>query len=65
MIAFENSIRLCVRAAPPFMATLLYQMGIANLRRCLEMKTDESVEAFAVLKAAMKVFDGRWRGSGE
>jgi hypothetical protein len=47
------------------MTTLLYQMRIANLRRCLEMKTDESVEAFAVLKFAMKVFDGRWKASSE
>jgi hypothetical protein len=40
-------------------------MGISNLQRCPEMKTDESVEAFAVLKAAMKVFDGRWRATGD
>lgn len=64
MTDFETPVKACVRAASPFMATLLYQMGAANLRRCLEMKTNESVEDFAVIKTALKVFDGRWRASG-
>jgi hypothetical protein len=62
---FEAPIRSCVRAASPFMTTLLYQMATANLRRCQALKLDESYEAFMVLKEGLKLFDGRWRASGE
>lgn len=54
-----------MRSASPFMTMLMYQTATANLRRCLEMKTDESAEAFSVMKAALEGFDGRWRSSGE
>jgi hypothetical protein len=47
------------------MTTLLYQMATANLRRCQDMRVDESMEALLVMKAALKDFDARWRASGE
>jgi hypothetical protein len=65
IVGFETPIKLCVRAASPFMTSLLYQMATANLRRCQDLNMDESYEDFVVLKEALKVFDGRWRASGE
>jgi hypothetical protein len=65
IVGFETPIKLCVRAAAPFMTSLLYQMATANLRRCQDLNMDKSYEDFVVLKEALKVFDGRWRASGE
>lgn len=65
MSGFQTPFQSCVRAASPFMATLLYQMAAANLRRCQDMRTSESLEALAVMKAALKDFDGRWKASGK
>lgn len=61
----EVPVRSCVREASPFTATLLYQMATANLRRCLEMKTDVSIEALAVMKSTLEGFNDRWKASGE
>jgi hypothetical protein len=55
----------CVKAASPFMTTLLYHIATANLRRCQLIRTNESLEDLAVMKAALKDFDRRWKASGE
>lgn len=65
MTDLETPFQACVRAASPFMTILMYQMATANLRRCLEMKTNESTGAFAVMKAALGGFGARWKSSGE
>jgi hypothetical protein len=54
----------CIREASPFLTTLLYQVAITNLRIRQETGTQESSQAFAVMKAALKDFDKRWRASG-
>jgi hypothetical protein len=65
MTGSETAFQACVRATSPFMPILMYQTAITNLRRCLEMKTDESAEAFAVMKDALGVFNKRWNSSGK
>ena len=55
----------CVDEASPFLTTLLYQVAIANLRLREEKRTQASSEAFAVIKAALRDLDKRWRASGE
>jgi hypothetical protein len=65
MSGVQTPFQSCVKAASPFMAALLYQMATANLRRCQEMRTSESLEALAVMKAALKDFDGRWKACGK
>jgi hypothetical protein len=65
LTGLETPFQECVRAASPFMSTLLYQVATANLRRCQDMRADESMEALLVMKAALKDFDARWRASGE
>jgi GT2 family glycosyltransferase len=65
MTGLETPFQACIRAASPFMTTLLYQMATANLRRCKNIAINDSVKALLVMKAALKDFDGRWRASGE
>jgi hypothetical protein len=65
MTGLETPFQACVRAASPFMTTLLYQMATANLRRCQDMIANESMEALLVMKAALKDFNARWKASGK
>jgi hypothetical protein len=61
----EAPIRSCVKAASPFITIFLYQIATANLRRSRDQKVDGPYEDFVVIKAALRVFDERWRASGE
>jgi hypothetical protein len=65
LTGLETPFQECVRAASPYMTTLLYQMATANFCRCQDMRVDDLMEALLVTKAALKDFDERWKASGE
>lgn len=60
----SHQLHECVKEASPFITTLLYRAAIMSLRLDQEYKSEETAEALAVLKVAMKDFDNRWKGTG-
>lgn len=55
----------CIKEASPFITTLLYHIGITNLRISLETPNQEALDRLKICKEALRDFDLRWRSSGK
>jgi hypothetical protein len=58
-------VHICVKETSPFISTLIYYFGSANLRLYQKEGTQETLDKWVLSKKTWREFDDRWKACGK
>jgi hypothetical protein len=58
-------VHICIKETSPFISTLIYHCGSANLRLYQKLGTQESLDQWILSKKTWREFDLRWKACGK